>query len=183
MSLRVTGVDTGMRGALVTITKTALVLRATLLNPGKRQDGWRTPSPPEVSRIYTQMRSHIEGSGSEAIVFEQVSATRGVAAARSLFICEGLLLDIAADLAIPIFGCQQQTLRAWVRQHLDIGKWKKGQGKQQILDAMPVWALQDARDYVVSVQGRCPDKRLDDLADAFLAARWGQETIQTEGQR
>lgn len=178
------GVDTGLRGAVVTVRPNGNVMHATLLDPGKRMDGWKTPSPPEVSRVYMQMREHLEDVVVSAIVYEQVSATRGIAAARSLFMCEGLLLDIAHDMGVPIFGAQQATLRAWVKQHLGIQKWQKGKGKQQILeglDQLDPRVMQHAQEMVVDRQRRCPTKRLPDLADAYLAARWGQENIQTEG--
>lgn len=183
MTLRVTGVDTGLNGALVTVNPGGSVMSATLLHPGDREDGWTTPSPSEVSAVYMQMRGHLEHAGPGAVVYEQVGATRGVAAARSLFMCEGLLLDICHDLGVPVFGVMQATLRAWVAEHLGISKWTKGMGKQQVADAMDpeVVACMDHHSNVARLTPARQRHRRTDLADAYLTARWGQHNIQTGG--
>lgn len=176
--LIVTGVDTGMLGALVTVAPDGTPLASTVLKPGKRTQGWTTPCPRQVSMVGQQMRRHVEFNAPDCIAYEQVSTTRGIAAARSLFICEGLLLAIANHLELSAWPVQQNTMRAWVKRYLAIGKWKKGQGKQQILDAMGVELVRD----LVELTGHdVPERRWPDLADAYLCARWAQATIQTKG--
>jgi len=182
----VTGVDTGMKGAMATVAPDGTPVDAILLRSGPRQRGWKTPSPREVGSISLQMRQHLEANGPARIAYERISATQGIAASRSLFICEGLLLAHADDIRIPVHGIQQQTLRAWVKRHLGIGKWKKGQGKQQILEAMD-------RDVMGQLLSMCHRQlpggvklkqgRYDDVADAYLVARWLQETIQNTEDR
>lgn len=180
MSLLVTGVDTGMNGAMVSVRPDGELVCATVLFPGKRDPGWRTPSPGEVERLYGQMAGHLYVARPGAIVYEQVSVTRGVGPSRSLFICEGLLLKLSVQLGVPIFGVQQQSLRAWVKRYLGIAKWRKGEGKAQILEAMPEEVMRQSARWVRTLQHReIPDKRRDDVADAYLTARWGQEHIET----
>jgi len=179
--LTVCGVDTGLLGGLATLDPQGRIVDATLLRPGKRADGWRTPSPPELSRVYQQMRDHIVLTKPEAIVYEQVGATRGIAAARSLFMCEGILLEIADSVGVPVFGVMQATLRVWVKELLGIEKWEKGKSKLQVLDAMSSWALSDLIDAVEAKSGKVPERRRPDLADAYHAARWGQMLLQVGG--
>lgn len=179
----VTGVDTGMKGALATVAPDGSVLDAQLLRAGPRQRGWKTHSPREVANISGQLRRHLEHNAPDRVAYERISATRGIAAARSLFICEGLLLAHADELGLPVDGVQQQTLRAWVKRHLGIAKWKKGQGKQQILDAMDRGVMGDL---LACCNARLPtganlkQTRYDDVADAYLTARWCQLRLQEE---
>lgn len=172
--LIVTGVDTGMLGALVTVAPNGEALGATLLKPGKRDPSWRTPDPQQVAMVAGQMRRHVEFHAPDCVAYEQVSVTRGVGAARSLFMCEAMLLAMTHDLGLFAAPVQQQTLRAWVKRHLDIQKWVKGRGKEQILDALGPAVVADL---VSMAGGDVPERRWPDLADAYLCARWAQHTI------
>ena len=176
----ITGVDTGMHGALVTVGDDGDPIAATILRPGKRAAGWKTPSPPEVSSVSGQIFGHLLENEPEAITYETVAMVRGIAPSRSLFITEGLLLASSAEMAIPIFGVQQQTLRGWVKKKLGIEKWERGKAKEQILEALPMFVLPQLIESVVAVVGACPKRYHDDLAEAYLCALWGQATIEVE---
>jgi len=173
-SLIVTGVDTGMLGALVTVQPDGRPLGATILLPGKRDASWSTPDPRQLAMVSGQMTRHVTFHAPDCVAYEQVSVTRGVAAARSLFMCEAMLLRLTESLGLSAWPVQQQTLRGWVKKRLGIAKWEKGRGKQQVMDALGPLVMQE----LVELTGtKVPEKRWPDLADAYLCARWAQHTI------
>lgn len=177
--MRALGVDTGLRGAVVEVDDHGHPVRAYLLNPGKREEGWGTLSPREVRRIRGQMARALLDAEVGAVCYEQISATQGIHATRQLFAVETLLLHDAAEIGLPLFPVAQSTLRAFIKRKCRIQKWRKGQGKAQVMEGMREhWphvldALQRAYgDHI-------PEKRWPDLVDGYWAAIWLQENHTT----